>query len=755
MLISEDQIQELYEINDDPKRKEFLDDLFSFMQKRGTPINRLPIMAKSVLDLYELYNLVIARGGLVDVINKKLWQEIIKGLHLPSSITSAAFTLRTQYMKYLYPYECDKKNLSTPSELQAAIDGNRREGRRSSYGQYEAMHSQMQMPQIGRQSLPQGIQQMSPLALVTHAANNQQAQAAAAAAAAHHRLMAPTFGQMPNLVTHEFEQRMMEYLKLIQVKKEQQSSVAAVAVAAAAAAGGNAAGVGVGEAAAAAMAAGRVGAGAASAGVGGGGGGSAGHIKPQRQRSQSPEMSTREAMNALEMSRVAFWQMYHNNTSPPASMNASPQGSALGAASIGGGGVSGGVALGVAGLSEQHEALNLSDSPPNLTNIKREREREQTPDACDRDDFQHQPPPAKRGVGGASALSFPTSFYLPPGMAAAAAAAAANFHQHNSNNLPQDSDGEDNDEDGSDAHNMTGNSLTHAGGGGDGDGGDGDGDENDRSASMNGHHHHHPQHHRHQHLPHNLHLPHHQHLGNSSSGNHDKSDDSAIENSPSTSAASAGGGGGGSGDGGAGSGNGIVGVSSGHISPISTKKIHLSKQHNNNNNNGATSAMDCSGSGTGGQSRSPGLGGVEDALNLLSGMQFRVMRNGTSANGEPQLVVNLELNGIKYSGLLIANTTGNSSSNISPADLSQNKTELLDSNNITDTTEEAKDVSGGGISGADADIEDEDIADAASTTSTEETPTKVMKSGGAAVGANSNGPLSDGGVLQDALMTTS
>lgn len=70
--------------------------LFFFIA--GTPINRLPIMAKSVLDLYELYNLVIARGGLVDVINKKLWQEIIKGLHLPSSITSAAFTLRTQYV---------------------------------------------------------------------------------------------------------------------------------------------------------------------------------------------------------------------------------------------------------------------------------------------------------------------------------------------------------------------------------------------------------------------------------------------------------------------------------------------------------------------------------------------------------------------------------------------------------------------------------------------------------------------------------
>uniref|UniRef100_A0A2C9KAZ3 ARID domain-containing protein n=1 Tax=Biomphalaria glabrata TaxID=6526 RepID=A0A2C9KAZ3_BIOGL len=140
------------------------------MQKRGTPVNRIPIMAKQTLDLYELFRLVVSKGGLVEVINKKLWREITKGLNLPSSITSAAFTLRTQYMKYLYPYvsyrymkylypyvsyrymkylypyvsyrymkylypyECDKLKLSNPSELQAAIDGNRREGRRSSYG---------------------------------------------------------------------------------------------------------------------------------------------------------------------------------------------------------------------------------------------------------------------------------------------------------------------------------------------------------------------------------------------------------------------------------------------------------------------------------------------------------------------------------------------------------------------------------------------------------------------------------------------
>ncbi|KAI1301440.1 AT-rich interactive domain-containing protein 3C [Halotydeus destructor] len=143
----EEQFKQLYEINDDPERKKFLDDVFSFMQKRGTPVNRIPIMAKQVLDLYELYRLVVSRGGLVEVINKKIWREITKGLNLPSSITSAAFTLRTQYMKYLYPYECDKEHLSTPDELQQAIDGNRREGRRSSYGHYAEMVGATPPPQ--------------------------------------------------------------------------------------------------------------------------------------------------------------------------------------------------------------------------------------------------------------------------------------------------------------------------------------------------------------------------------------------------------------------------------------------------------------------------------------------------------------------------------------------------------------------------------------------------------------------------------
>lgn len=152
---------------------------------------------------------------------------------------------------------------------------------------------------------------MSPLALVTHAAANNPQAAAAAAVAHHHRLIGgPPFGQMPNLMTHEIEQRMIEYLKLIQVKKEQNAAAAAMA-------------------------------------LGGNGGGTASmtlspyqhqHQQQQMQDNnqkqqptcpaeQNAEVSTQEAFNALEISRVALWQMYHNtNSSPPNSSIASPYG---------------------------------------------------------------------------------------------------------------------------------------------------------------------------------------------------------------------------------------------------------------------------------------------------------------------------------------------------------------------------------------------------------------------------------------------
>ncbi|KAL7992896.1 hypothetical protein Chor_017152 [Crotalus horridus] len=164
---------------------------FHFFPNIGTPVNRIPIMAKQVLDLYMLYVLVTEKGGLVEVINKKLWREITKGLNLPTSITSAAFTLRTQYMKYLYPYECEKRGLSNPNELQAAIDSNRREGRRQGFsgsiftyspsGTHTMLSSpKLQVPTLGLTSTTNG----SPIAPVPKIKKAQAAAVQAAAAQA-------------------------------------------------------------------------------------------------------------------------------------------------------------------------------------------------------------------------------------------------------------------------------------------------------------------------------------------------------------------------------------------------------------------------------------------------------------------------------------------------------------------------------------------------------------------------------------------
>lgn len=162
-------------------------------------------------------------------------------------------------MKYLYPYECEKRRLSTPAELQAAIDGNRREGRRSSYGQYDTLQ---------RSPNPS---QMSPLSLVS-----QQQQIAARMNSimsggithhngAHHPSHPQPLGQpvnggpLPGLAPSEFEARMMEYVKLL--NKEIRNSAATT---------------------------------------------------PPRQGDASPPSAT-SPLNPLEMSRMTLWNLYNNN----------------------------------------------------------------------------------------------------------------------------------------------------------------------------------------------------------------------------------------------------------------------------------------------------------------------------------------------------------------------------------------------------------------------------------------------------------
>ncbi|XP_076357000.1 LOW QUALITY PROTEIN: trithorax group protein osa-like [Tachypleus tridentatus] len=100
-----DGLLKLYDLSDDPERHAFLDKLIMFGEERGTPLNQCPTISKQPLDLYRLYLCVKENGGFVDVTKSKHWKVIAGSVGIGAS-SSAAYTLRKQYIKHLLPFEC-------------------------------------------------------------------------------------------------------------------------------------------------------------------------------------------------------------------------------------------------------------------------------------------------------------------------------------------------------------------------------------------------------------------------------------------------------------------------------------------------------------------------------------------------------------------------------------------------------------------------------------------------------------------------
>ena len=95
----------LYDFDDNPDRKKFLDQLLRFMEEKGSPISACPTISKNPLDLFRLYLLVRDRGGFVEVTKNKAWKDVATSLGIGAS-SSAAYTLRKHYTKNLFPWEC-------------------------------------------------------------------------------------------------------------------------------------------------------------------------------------------------------------------------------------------------------------------------------------------------------------------------------------------------------------------------------------------------------------------------------------------------------------------------------------------------------------------------------------------------------------------------------------------------------------------------------------------------------------------------
>ncbi|XP_071134837.1 trithorax group protein osa-like isoform X6 [Mytilus edulis] len=98
-------IQKMYEMGNEPDRRFFLDRLFMFLDDKNTPLTSTPSISKQPLDLYKLYFHVRERGGMQEVTKTKKWKEICGVISIGSS-ASAAFTLKKNYIKYLFAYEC-------------------------------------------------------------------------------------------------------------------------------------------------------------------------------------------------------------------------------------------------------------------------------------------------------------------------------------------------------------------------------------------------------------------------------------------------------------------------------------------------------------------------------------------------------------------------------------------------------------------------------------------------------------------------
>uniref|UniRef100_A0A182QJX1 ARID domain-containing protein n=1 Tax=Anopheles farauti TaxID=69004 RepID=A0A182QJX1_9DIPT len=83
----------------------FLNDLWMFHEKHGTPYSKLPKISGKDVDLHKLYSIVIGRGGWMKVNAREDWDEVIEELELPMRCVNSEIALKQIYIRFLDRYE--------------------------------------------------------------------------------------------------------------------------------------------------------------------------------------------------------------------------------------------------------------------------------------------------------------------------------------------------------------------------------------------------------------------------------------------------------------------------------------------------------------------------------------------------------------------------------------------------------------------------------------------------------------------------
>uniref|UniRef100_A0A8C1AQ05 AT rich interactive domain 1Ab (SWI-like) n=1 Tax=Cyprinus carpio carpio TaxID=630221 RepID=A0A8C1AQ05_CYPCA len=100
-----EKITRLYELGPEPERKMWVDRYLAFAEEKAMGMNNLPAVGRKPLDLFRLYASVKEIGGLTQVNKNKKWREIATNLNVGTS-SSAASSLKKQYIQCLYAFEC-------------------------------------------------------------------------------------------------------------------------------------------------------------------------------------------------------------------------------------------------------------------------------------------------------------------------------------------------------------------------------------------------------------------------------------------------------------------------------------------------------------------------------------------------------------------------------------------------------------------------------------------------------------------------
>ncbi|CAI5697293.1 unnamed protein product [Oreochromis niloticus] len=99
-------IKEEPEEEPDPEERDhFLQQLYKFMEDRGTPINKPPVLGYKDLNLFKLYRLVYHLGGCHKIESGTVWKQVYIDLGIPVLNSAASYNVKTAYKKYLYGFE--------------------------------------------------------------------------------------------------------------------------------------------------------------------------------------------------------------------------------------------------------------------------------------------------------------------------------------------------------------------------------------------------------------------------------------------------------------------------------------------------------------------------------------------------------------------------------------------------------------------------------------------------------------------------